>query len=89
VKVETPVFCRRFSGLALSKWKTGGSGLVWRHHLFVWPTFALIVALGTWRFLVGSDISRRASWLYLGVMIVACALISVAGFFGGEMLLGH
>lgn len=78
-----------FSGLALSKWKLGGTGLVWRHHLFVWPAFALIVALGTWRFLVGCDISRRASAFYLGTMIAACVLVSVAGFFGGEMLLGH
>ena len=78
-----------FSGLVLSKWNTGGSGLVWRHHLFVWPAFALIVALGTWRFLVGYNISRRASAFYLAAMVVACALVSAAGFFGGEMLLGH
>lgn len=82
-------FAAVFSGLALSKWKTGGTGLVWRHHLFVWPAFALIVALGTWRFLVGYDISRRASAFYLAAMISACLLVSVAGFFGGEMLLGH
>jgi len=78
-----------FSGLALSKWKIGGTGLVWRHHLFVWPAFGLIVALGTWRFLVGYNISRPASAFYLGMMIIACALVSAAGFFGGEMLLGH
>src|ERR1051325_2240648 len=42
------------SGLALSKWSFGGTGLVAQHHLFVWPAFALIVGLGTWRFLVGS-----------------------------------
>lgn len=82
-------FAAVFSGLALSKWKIGGTGLLWRHHLFVWPAFALIVALGMWRFLVGYDISRRASAFYLGMMIVACALVSAAGFFGGEMLLGH
>src|SRR5690242_20080339 len=41
-----------FSGLALSHWKIGGEGLLLRHHLFVWPSFALLVALGTWRFLV-------------------------------------
>jgi len=78
-----------FSGLALAKWKIGGDGLVWRHHLFVWPAFALIVALGMWRFLVGYEISRRASAVYLVGIIAACGLVSVAGFFGGEMLLGH
>lgn len=77
-----------FSGLALSKWTIGGSGLVLRHHLFVWPAFALIVGLATWRYMVGDNPSRRAVAMYLAIMIVACALISVAGFFGGEMLLG-
>ena len=78
-----------FSGLALAKWKVGGTGLLWRHHLFVWPAFALIVALGIWRFLVGYEISRRASVVYLTALIGACVLVSAAGFFGGEMLLGH
>ena len=60
-----------FSGLALSKWTFGGTGLVLRHHLFVWPSFALIVGLGTWRFLVGRDISRRIYAIYLGTVMVA------------------
>jgi uncharacterized membrane protein len=78
-----------FSGLLLSNWKIGGSGLLLRHHLFVWPAFALIVALGTWRSLVGQQTSRRAFGMYLAAMIAGCALISVAGFFGGELLLGR
>jgi len=78
-----------FSGLLLSNWKIGGSGLLLRHHLFVWPAFALIVALGTWRSLVGQQTSRRAFGMYLAAMIVGCGLISVAGFFGGELLLGR
>jgi uncharacterized membrane protein len=78
-----------FSGLALSKWVIGGTGLVLRHHLFVWPAFALIVALGTWRYLVGRDPSRRALLLYLLTMFACCALIVAAGFFGGELLLGR
>ena len=78
-----------FSGLALANWKIGGAAFVWRHHLFVWPAFGLIVALGAWRFLVGSEMSRRASALYLAAMLTACVLVSAAGFFGGEMLLGH
>jgi uncharacterized membrane protein len=77
-----------FSGLALSKWTFGGTGLMLRHHLFVWPSFALIVGLGAWRFLVGPDVTRRVYALYLGIMILACAFVAAAGFFGGEMLLG-
>ena len=75
-----------FSGLALAKWTFGGTGLVLRHHMFVWPSFGLIVGLGAWRFLVGAETTRRVHALYLGAVLVACALISVAGFFGGEML---
>jgi uncharacterized membrane protein len=78
-----------FSGLALSKWKIGGTGLLLRHHLFVWPAFALIVGLGTWRFLIGNQSTHRGFAIYLSVMAIACALISAAGFFGGEMLLGQ
>ena len=78
-----------FSGLALSKWQIGGTGQLLHHHLFVWPAFALLIALGTWRALAGTEVSRRALSLYLGCMVMGCALIAAAGFFGGEMLLGH
>ena len=78
-----------FSGLALSKWKIGGTGLLLRHHLLVWPAFALIVGLATWRFLIGNRSTRRGLAIYLSVMAIACGLISAAGFFGGEILLGH
>jgi uncharacterized membrane protein len=77
------------SGLALSKWNVGGSGLLLRHHLFVWPSFALIVGLGTWRFLIGNQSTHRGFAIYLSVTAIACGLISAAGFFGGEMLLGR
>lgn len=78
-----------FTGLALSKWKIGGTGLLLRHHLFVWPAFALIIGLGTWRFLIGNRPTHRGFAIYLSVMAIACALIGAAGFFGGEMLLGQ
>jgi uncharacterized membrane protein len=78
-----------FTGLALSNWHTGGSGLLGRHHLFVWPAFALLVALGTWRCLVRPDVSGHAFGLYLGAMIIGCVFITAAGYFGGEMLLAH
>jgi uncharacterized membrane protein len=78
-----------FTGLALSNWSIGGSGLLWRHHLFVWPAFALLVALGTWRCLVRPDVSGRAFALYLGAMIIGCGFVGAAGYFGGEMLLAQ
>ena len=78
-----------FSGLALSKWQIGGTGQLLRHHLLVWPGFALIVGLATWRLLVGYHPSRRASRFYLGTILICCAVIGTAGFFGGELLLGQ
>lgn len=76
------------TGLALSQWQVGGSGLMLRHHLVVWPAVALIIGVGTWRCLVRNRPSTFAFKLYLVVVLVACALIGAAGFFGGEMLLG-
>ena len=78
-----------FSGLALSKWKIGGTGLLLRHHLFVWPAFALIIGLATWRFLIRNQPTPRGFAIYLSVMAIACGLIGTAGFFGGEILLGR
>ena len=78
-----------FTGLALSKWTIAGTGLLLRHHLFVWPTFALIVGAAIWRYMAGRQPSRRGFRIYLCAMILACMLISAAGFFGGELLLGQ
>ena len=78
-----------FSGLLLSKGAIGGTGALLRHHYFVWPAFTFIIALATWRFLVGRDPSHRAFTLYLAAMFVGCSLMGAAGFYGGEMLLGH
>lgn len=77
------------TGLGLSQWKIGGTGALLRHHLAVWPAFALIVGLGTWRCLVGSNPSARGFRIYLCVVTVASVLVGIAGFFGGEMLLGQ
>jgi uncharacterized membrane protein len=77
------------SGLVLSKGGIGGTGAVLRHHYFVWPAFVLTVGLATWRFLVGPDPSRRSFALYLTILFLGCSLMGAAGFFGGEMLLGH
>lgn len=78
-----------FSGLILTKGVIGGTGAVLLHHYFVWPAFILIVGLATWRFLVGRDPSPRAFKVYLAMISIGCSLMGAAGFFGGEMLLGH
>jgi mono/diheme cytochrome c family protein len=77
------------SGLALSKWKIVGTGLMRLHHLFVWPAFALILGLMIWRVVARNQFSRRAFASYLIVACCACVLIGAAGFVGGEMLLGE
>src|SRR5438874_12126190 len=78
-----------FSGLALSKWKVVGTGLMRLHHLFVWPAFGLILALVVWRVATRNKFTRRAFASYLVAACSACALIGAAGFVGGEMLLGE
>jgi uncharacterized membrane protein len=78
-----------FTGLALTKWTIIGTGLIRQHHLFVWPAFALIVGAAAWRYMAGRQPSRRSFRIYLCAMVLACTLISAAGFFGGELLLGQ
>ena len=78
-----------FSGLALSKWTISGKSLLLQHHLFVWPAFALIVGLTSWRVAVGQSPSRCAFAIYLLVLATACALLGAAGFSGGELVLGQ
>lgn len=78
-----------FSGLALSKWTVSGKGLLLEHHLFVWPAFALIVGLTSWRVAVGQSPSSRAFAIYLSLLATACALVGAAGLSGGELLLGQ
>jgi uncharacterized membrane protein len=82
-------FGAMFSGLVTSKWNACGQGLLLQHHLFVWPAFALIVGLTTWRVAVGASPSGRAFGIYFSVLTIACALVGAAGYTGGELLLGR
>ena len=77
------------SGLVISKWTLIGTGLIAKHHLFVWPGVGLMIALAVWRIIVGHDASRRAFAIYLLAMVAASALIATAGYWGGEMLIGN
>jgi hypothetical protein len=78
-----------FSGLALSKWTISGKNLLLQHHVFVWPAFALVFCLTSWRVAVGQSPSRRAFAIYFSLLGTACALLGGAGFSGGELVLGR
>jgi uncharacterized membrane protein len=77
------------SGLLMTRGRLLGHDALRLHHLFAWPAFALLVGLGTWRAIEGRRASRRALGVYLTVAIAAAALISVAGYWGGEMMLAR
>jgi uncharacterized membrane protein len=75
------------SGLVLTKWDIAGTGVTLFHNYFVWPSFALLIALSVWRLIVGTNTSKGIFRIYLAIMILTAALVSIAGFWGGEMLL--
>ncbi|HEX4631871.1 MAG TPA: DUF2231 domain-containing protein [Chthoniobacterales bacterium] len=75
------------SGLVISRWRTMGAGSLLRHHLFVWPAFALSISLVVWRLLRGDRASVPGFAIYIGGMAVASALMFAAGYLGGEMAL--
>lgn len=75
------------SGLALSKGTLLGTGLMARHHAFVWPAFGLLLALAVWRLIVGEHARPNMFKLYVVAEIVAAFLMATAGYWGGEMLL--
>jgi uncharacterized membrane protein len=78
-----------FSGLLMTKGSVLGHGALRMHHLFVWPAFALIVALATWRVLVGRRATRRVFASYLITVGVAAGLVSAAGYWGGELMIAR
>jgi uncharacterized membrane protein len=77
------------SGLLMTKGEILGHDLVLFHHLFVWPAFALLVGLATWRAMVGATTHRRTFGYYLAVSFTAAVLVAGAGYWGGEMLLAN
>jgi uncharacterized membrane protein len=77
------------SGLLMTRGSLLGHGALRLHHLFVWPAFALLVALATWRVSVGRRATRPMLAGYLLVVVLAAGLMSAAGYWGGEMMVAR
>jgi uncharacterized membrane protein len=74
------------SGLLLTHGTMLGKDLVLRHHAMVWPAFALLVGVATWRLFVGERPRGPAMLACTLVEVVAAALMIGAGYWGGQML---
>ena len=81
-------FAAVLTGLLLTHGDMFGSGKLAKHHLYLWPGFALIVGLAAWRLAVRDGASRRANGVHLALMLAASGLMAAAGYWGGEILLG-
>lgn len=77
------------SGLLMTKGTVMGHDALRLHHLFVWPAFALLVALGTWRLIQGRQASPRALVPYLALAALAAGLMTTAAYWGGEMMIAR
>jgi uncharacterized membrane protein len=75
------------SGLILARWEIGGTGALFWHHVFLWPAFALLIALSVWRLIVRRRRSKVGFLFYLLAAFLAAFLVSAAGFWGGEIVL--
>jgi len=73
------------TGLIMTKWQIWGHGTLLHHHQFVWPAFALMTGLATWR-VITRRTAERPPAAYLALMLLAAALVSGAGYWGGELL---
>ena len=74
------------TGLITTKWQFWGHGTLLHHHQFVWPAFALMVALATWRAATRLPSTQRPPVPYLILLFLAAARMSGAGYWGGEVL---
>ncbi|BDI34389.1 hypothetical protein CCAX7_64400 [Capsulimonas corticalis] len=81
-------FAAVLSGLLLTHGDLMGSGKLAKHHLFLWPAFAMIVGMAVWRMAVRDRASRKAYGVYLALTLTASCLMAAAGYWGGEILLG-
>lgn len=75
------------SGIFISRGRMMGTGLLLRHHQFIWPGFGLSLTLIIWRLIARDHATPRAFRIYLGGMGLASASIFTAAYFGGELVL--
>ncbi len=74
------------TGLILTRGQIWGHATLLWHHLFVWPAFALLLALCAWRLRIPEDAPRRVLLLYLALLSITSGLMVAAGYWGGELL---
>ncbi len=75
------------SGLIMSKGIMLGHDALRLHHLFVWPAFALIIGVATWRVL-GTDVAaKKPPFGYFAAVALAAILVMAASYWGGELIL--
>jgi len=77
------------SGLLMTRGVLMGHDLLRLHHLFIWPAFGLLGGLAVWRLLRGDEGSPAATGAYLAVAGLAAALLGVAAYWGGEMMVAR
>jgi len=77
------------SGLAMTKGVMLGHDALRYHHLFAWPAFAVIIGIAAWRSLGGGSANERPPLGYVAAAALAAVLVSGAGYWGGEMLIGR
>jgi len=75
------------SGLILTNWDVAGSGITLLHHYFVWPAFGLLITLAVWRSVVQHRSSRIGFSIYFIAILITALLVSISGFWGGEIVL--
>ena len=75
------------SGILISRGRLMGTGLLLRHHQFVWPGVAISLALVIWRLSRRDHSSTAGFRIYLAGMTLASASIFTAAYFGGELVL--
>ena len=73
------------SGLIIARWQIWGHETLLRHHQFVWPAFAMMTALAAWRTFAPAKVSPRADAIDLTLLLMAAAVMSGAGYWGGEL----
>ncbi len=75
------------SGLMMTKGSLLGHGALRMHHLFVWPAFALLIGLATWRLLAGQRVPVTHRFGYFAIMAGAALCLLAAGYWGGELMM--